>query len=298
MPEQQARGGLRPDEEAVRQTISRELDVDVERYDDGTRQRMYDLRVGPADNPTIVIEVTAARDTMSSWIENTATAPVPLESGVGLWLVELRNRPPPRDVAAAAREVIGLARDADVTEWDAGQPPVGFAIAPEIARKRAVLNERIDALGIARLSDITSWCNRMKEAGIPDIDIPAEDEARVLEEIAPDDTDIMSADEFVRWIEEFVEAHDDLRRKTGGDDAHERHLYIHVRSHPGSARAAALLGIGLIDRIVDTDHATIGPNSHRVSPYTHVWVAYNGGGHCVRWDGQQWRRFTPITEQA
>jgi hypothetical protein len=293
VPERRA---LRPDEEIARKTIIHELGQDVEQHDDGSQQGMYDLRVGSADNPTIVIEVTAARDKTSSQIENTVAPSVPLEPHAGSWLVELRNGQQPRDVPTAAQEIVRLARQASVTEWEADRTTAGFGVSAKTVAARGLLSQRMRTLGVARICDLTDWCRRMIEAGVSGIEVPTRDEAQIVEELPPDDTTIMSADEFVEWIEQFVDARPDLRKKTGGDSAHERHLYIHVYSHQGSARVAALLAIGLGDRIVGTDHITSGPGPERIRPYTHIWIADRYGGPGIRWDGHRWHHFTATAE--
>lgn len=258
---------------------------------------MYDLRGLTADGEPIVIEVTAARDPVSSWIENAIGESQPLPSGYGLWLIELQHGPPARDMPGAVREVIELARSAGVAEWELGMGSYSHGVSPEIRDARLALDARMGSAGFSRICHITTWIEQMVADGVSGVEVPTEDEARIVEAIPLGNSEIMSPRELVEWLEEYIEKHPDLRAKTGGDEARQRHLYLYIDSHIGSVRPATLLAMGLTRRLAEAESDTVNPDPGRINPYTHIWLAPTGGGIGVYWDGDLWRLFTALPER-
>jgi hypothetical protein len=82
---------LRPEEKWARSVLERELGCPVEQHDDGSRDRMYDLRVVYEDGTTGAVEVTAAADaeTIEFWnLMNTSGRWV-VPDLVGRWSVHV-----------------------------------------------------------------------------------------------------------------------------------------------------------------------------------------------------------------
>lgn len=83
---------MRPEEEFARIVIARELGRSVEPHDDGSRDSMFDLRVGPKEAPEVAIECTGAvnRKFVESWKAGPHKGSFLLDGIENDWIVETR----------------------------------------------------------------------------------------------------------------------------------------------------------------------------------------------------------------
>jgi hypothetical protein len=81
---------VRKEEEWARLVIERHLNRAVHKNDDGSQESMYDLRVGPPDNPEYAIECVqnTCPDSVRVWKKGSETGPHQLDTK-GNWVVEL-----------------------------------------------------------------------------------------------------------------------------------------------------------------------------------------------------------------
>jgi len=77
--------------EQAKKIIQNELKKNVEINDDGTKPKMYDLRVGSSEKPEIAIEVTGAvnEEFTKTWNIGPAKGPLQFSSIQGDWVIEI-----------------------------------------------------------------------------------------------------------------------------------------------------------------------------------------------------------------
>lgn len=89
----------RPEEEWASRVIGRHLSCAVERNDDGSKVSMYDLRVGPEDQPQIAIKCVRDIDekAIRVWKRGPMSSPIQVQAP-GDWVIELGRNADVREV--------------------------------------------------------------------------------------------------------------------------------------------------------------------------------------------------------
>jgi hypothetical protein len=254
---------LRAEEVWAQRVIGRALDLDVVQHDDNSEDGMYDLRVGPRENPVIAIEVVSAVDNVftATWNSGPAKGPKqwPLISD---WIVQLERQANNKQIEAHLPATLAALESAN---FDGGLP-----VDHILRRHNRPIWEVLNGLGISFV------CSRRPGRGEVSFTMSGRGGA----------IDSHGAN-VPRWIGEWLRdaRRDDVLKKLAATTALERHVFIPVSLQGAGWPIESYLTTWLGQRELPSDPPDL-PN-----PVTAVWLVSTMAERGVRWDGRRWSWF-------
>lgn len=257
---------MRPEEEFARLVISKELGRSVEHHDDGSRDSMFDLRVGPQEAPEVAIECTGAvnQKFVESWKAGPDKGSFVLDGIENDWIVETRVGAKIKLVMAEIESLLKRLEAAKIFHLN------------ELWRHRdhKELMDDLERVGITAAhrvdrSDPTGKVNLM----LPGIGGAVDD----------------NGTQVAGWVSEFLndEQRADNLYKLKMSGAPECHIFIPIR-FSGAPFAVESYFTGDLEKL--PQDAPVLP-----SPVDCVWLCglRNKG---VWWDGSEWKFFRTTNE--
>jgi hypothetical protein len=248
-------------EEWARRILEKKLKRDVVINDDGSKDGMYDLRVGPADAPEMAVECVAAVDPIFTETWNLGPAKGPLELTLeGDWSITLT---PSARVNVIKQRVEPLLRELE----DQGLHNVSVNHA--LKQNDSALFEELSSLEVTRAD-----CFRLPGTG----------KVHLLMSGIGGAVDSQGA-AVPRWVGEFLRDSDrqDVLRKLQRSGATDRQAFVFV-TFGGSPWPVQYYLMTELDQI-PAEAPDLPP------PVTGVWVVSQFGQRGLRWDGGAWRLF-------
>jgi hypothetical protein len=257
-------GGIRarPEEVRAQQLITETLGLEVHLHDDQSRDSMYDLRIGPADQPLAAIEVVGAvnRDFTRTWNAGAAQGPV-RTGGTTDWLVFLADGVAPEPLRR--RGLWRFVRRMEAAGWheQEGRHDLRTAAGDRLAQD-------LVAAGVNAV-----YCTDRAGSGIVHLGQDGDG--------GPPD---YSGATLGPWISEFLHHEDraDVLAKLEASGAAERHAFVHV-AFKGAPFATWDYLAGPIDRLPANE-----PDLPLVVDQVWIWsgaARRDRAAHVVRWTG-------------
>jgi hypothetical protein len=248
-------------EEWARRILEKELKRNVVVNDDGSKPGMYDLRVGPADAPEMVVECVAAVDPILTETWNVGPAEGPLKLALrGDWLITLT---PSAQVNAIKQRVEPLLQELE----DRGllDVPVNYALK----RYDSALLEKLESLDVTR-----TYCFRLPGTGEVHLGMSGIGGAVDSQGTAVPE-----------WVSEFLRDSDrqDVLCKLQRSGATELHAFVFV-TFDGAPWPVQSYLTGELGQLP-------GEAPDLPPPVTGVWVVSQFGQRGLHWDGGAWRLF-------
>lgn len=248
-----------PGEEWARRILQKELGQTVLIHDDGSSPGMYDLRIGPANEPEVAIECVGAVDETYTKTWNTGPAKGPLQLAVaGDWHV----------VIAPAAHVKTLKRHLEKLLAELVERGV-YSARPDhwLERRNTTLFNKLNALGI-----IHAFCYQMPGIGRVNLSMPGSGGA-------VDD----KGGEVPNWLGDFLRdpAREDVLSKLQRSGAKECYAFV-IATLRGAPWAVESYLTGELDHV--PSEAPDLP-----LPVTAVWVVSVFSHKGLYWDGNTWR---------
>ena len=248
-------------EEWARRIVEKELKRTVVINDDGSAPGMYDLRVGTADGPELVVECVGAVDSTFTETWNMGPAKGPLQLPVrGNWIVEIE----PITKLNTLRQHLGrVLKDLD------GRGAHNLSVDHWLQRSDAALFDELTALGITHVI-----CYEPSGGGKVHLTLPGTGGA-----VDGDGSALPG------WVGDFLRdpTRQDVLRKLQRAPAPERHVFVIV-TFVGAPWLVESYLTGDLDR-VPVQAPNLPP------PVTGVWVVAGGGRRGVRWSDNVWKLF-------
>ena len=254
------------EEEWARRIVEKEIRRSVKLHDDGSRDGMYDLRIGPVDAPELAVECVGAVDPTRTETWNIGPARGPLERELrGDWFVTLT---PNARIKAMEQRIEPLLRELE----DQGVSEVAVDHRSLRWRDSAVLEE-LESLGVTY-----AMCFRL----------PGEGEVHLTMEGTGGVVDTQGT-AVPGWVGQFLRDPDqeDVLGKLQRSDAAERHAFIFVVLGGAPWPVEYYFNFTGLDQL-----PTEAPSLPQ--PVTGVWIVGQlgqVGQKGLRWDGSAWRRF-------
>lgn len=247
-------------EEWARRIIQKELGREVFLNDDGSRNAMYDLRIGPPDAPEIAIEVVGAVDPTYTETWNVGPAKGPLKLSIeGNWIVEIAPTARVKDVKRGIEHLLKrLERDGVYT------------VDAHSLSSHSALFDEISGLQVTNAS-----CNRISGSGKVYLTMPG-----ICDWV--DD----KGDEVPEWLDVFLRdpARKDVLLKLQHSGASYCHVFVIVTSM-GATEAIELYLTGSFEHI-PSKAPDLPP------PITGAWLVSSLGcdmQKALYWDAKCWR---------
>jgi hypothetical protein len=249
-------------EECARRILERELGRPVILHDDGSRSRMYDLRVGSVERPESAIECIGAVDPQrtETWNEGPGRGCFTLAIE-GDWHVVLQ---PDTRVKRIRAELPSLLREFSRTGLVGFTPVDAFLQISHPRLFQRLSRLKIDSVGryepgTGRVSlGMTGYGGAVDPTG----------------------------SEVPQWIGDFLRAEDrrDVLIKLASSNAEERHVFVGV-SFGGAP--------WLVESYLGTESDIVPEATPDLpAPVDAVWIMHSKKG--LRWDGTVWRFFNAV----
>jgi hypothetical protein len=258
---------LRPDEVRAKTLIAASLGREVHHHDDGSRDSMYDLRIGPVDQPSVAIEVIGAVNPLFTRTWNAGAAQGPVKKlGKTDWLLFLADGVAPEPLR---RRLGGLVRRMEAARWHGQEGRHDLSV-----HRKDKLAQDLVAAGI-----VATYCTDREGSGIvrfgQDGDGGSPDHSGAT--VGP-------------WISEFLhhEDREDVLGKLAASGAAERHVFVHV-AFKGAPFATWNYLAGPIERLPASE-----PNLPPVVDQVWIWSglsAQDRPARGIRWTGSSWATF-------
>jgi len=246
----------------AQQIIENELNRRVVVHDDGSQPSMYDLRIGPAVAPDVVIECVRAVDPDRTETWNVGPGKGPLHLSVeGDWVIT---------IARVARiDKIKQHIESFLRSLEERDDLRRVSVRHLLSRRDYGLLRELESLGIRH-----AYCLRMPGTG------------RVHWTMEGTGGFVDTAGSALPgWIEEFLRdpEREDVLFKLRQTSAQERWVFVPVTSGGAPWSVESYL--------TDEFECLPATSPNLPSPVTGIWVASTFGTHGVRWDGAGWRLF-------
>lgn len=250
-------------EELARRIMEKELGRSVELHDDGSRDGMYDLRIGPADTPEMAVEVVGAVDQTRAETRSVGLSKGPLELALqGDWIIAHTRSARMKAIEKRLARLLQEFEDREISR---------FSVHRMSRWHDASLVEELESLGIEFGS-----CFRMPGTGKVVLTMTGTGGA------ADSQGTVVPG-----WVGQFLHhaAQKDVLCKLQRSNAAERHAFIFV-DHGGAPWPVEyyLTFMEELDQL-----PTEAPNLPQ--PVTEVWIVHLYGQKGLRWNGSTWRRF-------
>jgi len=251
-------------EEWARRILEKELRQNVVIHDDGSRDAMYDLRIGPADAPKVAVEVVGAIDPIRTETWNVSQTEGPLDLALrGDWVIVHTLGARINAIKERLEPLVNELEDRGLRNV-----PVNLALNWD----SPTVYEKLDSLNITR-----AYCYRLPGTGKVSFMMPGTGGA-------PDS----QGSAVPEWISEFLSnpARKDVLLKLQRSGAPERHAFVIV-SLGGATWPVEYYLTGALDQL-PAEAPGLPP------PVTGVWIVSELGQRDqkgLRWDGSAWRRF-------
>jgi len=251
------------EEEWARRIVAKELRRSVELHDDGSRDGMYDLRIGPVDAPELAVECVGAVDSTRTETWNIGPARGPLERALrGDWFITVTRN---ARIKAMEQRIGPLLRELE----DQGVSDV--AVDRGLRWRDSAVLEELESLGVTYAS-----CFRL----------PGEGKVhRTIEGTGGGVVDYQGT-AVPGWVGQFLRdpAQEDVLRKLQRSGAAERHAFIFVVL--GGAPWSVEYYFNFMEELDQLPDEA--PNLPQ--PVTGVWIVGQFGQKGLRWNGSTWRR--------
>jgi hypothetical protein len=257
---------MRADEEWARQVIQRHLSRPVYLHDDGSQNSMYDLRVGPADNPEIAIECVkdADPDSIRVWKKGPSKG-VRILNTKGDWVIELSGSAKVKTLESRLGTLLCQLHALGIHELDLDPVRVMNAApsAAELAAHGVVSATCTDANGEGRISYYMT-----NPGGITD----------------PTGKDLTD------WVAAFLasENHGDVLHKLAASRARERHVCIIMMLNGTSTVPLLSHFLGPLNLPADAPTVPV--------EVTGIWLLLPSNGAGMFWSASGWRAVSAETE--
>jgi len=251
-------------EEWAQRIVQKELQRSVVIHDDGSRDGMYDLRIGPADAPALAVECIGAIDPTRTETWNVGPAKGPLELALrGNWTIIITDSAPIKAINKRLEPLLQELENRGLTDV-----PVNRALNwPDPA-----VYEELDSLNITR-----ARCYSLPGTGIVSLMMQGTGGAAVDSQ----------GNAVPGWVGQFLRepGQKDVLRKLQRSDAAERHAFIFVAL--GGATWPVEYYFNFTEGLEQLP--TEAPNLPQ--PVTGVWIVGMFGQKGLRWNGSAWSRF-------
>jgi hypothetical protein len=253
------------EEEWARRIVEKELRRNGVIHDDGSRDAMYDLRIGPADAPELAVEVVGAGDPTRAETWSAGPSKGPLELALrGDWTLVHTPSARIKNVKKRLEPLLQEFEDRELSR---------FSVDRRMPRSLSTsLFKELKLLGI-----VSGSCYRLPGTGKVSLMMPGTGGAAVETQ----------GTAVPGWVSQFLRDPDraDVLGKLQRSNAAERHAFICAVL--GGAPWAVEYYLNFTERLEQLP--TEVPNLPQ--PVTGVWIVGLFGQKGVHWDGSAWRRF-------
>jgi hypothetical protein len=248
-------------EEWARRILEKELEQDVTINDDGSAPGMYDLRIGPADAPTMAIECVGAVDEILTETWNVGPAEEPLQLSItGDWKIVIAREAKVNKIRQHVERLLRGLEDQGIHN---------VRVNHLLKRHNEELFNKLESLGITR-----AYCFRLQGTG----------EVHLGMSGIHGSVDAQGG-AVPKWVGEFLRSPQraDVLAKLDNSGAAERHVFVLVEFGGAPWEVQSYLS-GNLQHLPAAE-----PNLP--FPVTGVWIASLLSTQGIRWDRAGWRLF-------
>ena len=248
-------------ENFARSIVEKELDRATVINDDGSAPSMYDLRIGPPDQPDVAIECFGAVVSQFTETWNVGPAKGPLNLSLrNNWMVEVS---PKAHIKTLKKHLEPILQELETRGL------YKLLVDYRLKWQDYTLFEKLSSLDITHAVCYEQPGSGKVELGLPGIGGPVDDSGNAIP----------------NWISALlrVPAYQDVLSKLECSCATERHAFVIV-GFAGAPWEVESYLTGDMNRI---------PNQIPDLPFpiTAVWIVSQSGRKGIRWDGSAWRIF-------
>jgi hypothetical protein len=250
------------EERWAQQIIQKELKKTVTINDDGSKPRMYDLRIGPLDTPEMAIECVGAVDKTFTETWNVGPAKGPLElSTKGDWIITIADKARVKAIKQHVKPILERLEERGVEN---------MIVNYQLKVHDAALFQELESLGI-----MDALCYRLPGTG--EIHLTMQGKGGPVDQ---------QGNSVPAWIGTFLRdpTRQDVLSKLKQSRAVDCHVFVIVDYGGAPWPVESYLAGGLAH--VPNQVPDLPP------PVTGVWiVSLLGRGKGIRWNGATWQAF-------
>ncbi len=248
-------------EEWARRIIQAETGKPVFIHDDGSKNGMYDLRIGPADAPTTAIECVGAVNQLftETWSVGPARGPFYLQVQ-GDWYVTVKSG---AHIKTIKKELEQLLLELE------NQEIYGFQEIYQLERYDKKLSSKFEALGIDHAACYNEKGTGKVQFGMPGIGGGVDSQGNSVP----------------GWVGDFLRdaAQQDVLDKLQRSEASDCHVFIPIRFRGAPWPVESYLA-------EEFDYLP-NQNPDLPSPVTQIWIISTHSKKGIRWNGANWHLF-------